>query len=123
VGIQKIVEGTKLRRLVFVGVSPKTNRLIGVESVDETFGVIDPDVAAPPLLRILDLGQNQERSKRLQNILRQETADNRLGSADVQIEILSAGFCFVDHPSYNRAADRRHYFTCYSIAHRKCTIS
>ena len=52
-GSQQVVEGFELGGLIQLGVAPQAHRLISDEGIDKALRIVDPDMAAPPLLGIL----------------------------------------------------------------------
>ncbi len=76
-------------------------------------------MAAPPLLRVFHFRQNKERFHRFENVFRQHCADDGLGAADVQIEIVHAAFGFAHHPLHDGAAARRHELHADTVAPRE----
>ena len=69
---------------------PDVFRLIDLERIDKSFGVVEPDMAAEPTLGIFDFRQKQQRFHRLQDAGIQQAKGSRR-AADQQIKIAHAG--------------------------------
>src|SRR6266481_3837346 len=75
---------------------PQAFGLIGSEAIDETLGVVDPDITAPPVLRVFDFGKHEPGLHWLQHACRQETLHDGLGAPDMEIEIANASLGLID---------------------------
>src|SRR5581483_5901642 len=98
------------------GIVPEALGLVRLERVNIFLRVVDPDVAAPPLLRIFYLGEDEVRLDGLENILGEEPGHDRFAAADVNVEILDARFGLVDDAARDRRAARRHRFHVDAVA-------
>src|ERR1043165_1726275 len=99
-----------------IGVVPEAFRLVRLERVNIFLRVVDPDVAAPPLFRVLYLRQDEVRLDGLEDGFREKAGHDRFAAADVDVEIADAGFGLLDDPARDRRAARGNRFDVDAVA-------
>src|ERR1044071_8248731 len=99
-----------------IGVVPEAFRLVRLERVNIFLRVVDPDVAAPPLFRVLYLRQDEVRLDGLEDVFREKAGHDRFAAADVDVEIADAGFGLLDDPARDRRAARGNRFDVDAVA-------
>src|ERR1051325_6345095 len=104
--IEEVVERTDFSWLQQIGIVPNHLGKVGLKAVDESFGVVDPQMTAPPLFRIFYFGKHQPWFYRIENAFVQHARNYRRRTADVDIEIAHAGLKFVRHAAHRRTTTR-----------------
>src|SRR5215471_1377175 len=89
--MEQIVEGADLLGLHLIRVVPDVFSLISLRRINVALGVVDPDMAAPPVFGVFDFWKNQRRLEGLQETIGQEPADHRFTASHVEVETADAG--------------------------------
>ena len=102
-----MIVGGNLFGLDQVRVVPSGLGHVSRKTVDIFLRIISPDMTAPPILRLSDIGKDHQRHARFQKILCQRARDDRSRPADMEIIVTHARLLFF-HDSVDVACPARH---------------
>src|SRR3989338_34971 len=93
-GPQEIVIRRYLFRPHNIGIPPHRLGNVGLKHIDMPPRFVRPYMASPPLFRVPDLRQEHQRSDRIQKSFGQKAGNDRVGAADMDVEVVNARFLF-----------------------------
>ena len=96
---QQIVVDPNLIRLYLIAVEPDIVLHVRERRIGEALGIVGPNVTAPPVFRLLHLGQNPIRFEGLARAHRDQAMLEIVEGADDDVKITNAGLMLIGDPA------------------------